>query len=308
MADSMTVFNRAAVRLHRDRAAAAAAEHGFLFAETAERLADRLGDITRDFEIGLDLGCRDGVLARAVEDLGKVRRLVQSDLSPAMARLAAGTSGAGGGTAVCADEEMLPFGPETFDCVLSNLALHWVNDLPGALVQIRRALKPDGLLLAALFGGDTLIELRDSLAAAEIAEEAGLSPRVSPFADIRDLGGLLQRAGLALPVADAETITVSYPDPLKLMADLRGMGEANACAARRTTVARRRTLMAAADIYRERYADAEGRVPATFQIVTLTAWAPHPSQPKPLKPGSAEVRLAEALDADDEAPGGEGET
>ena len=206
--------------------------------------------------------------------------------------------------ALAADEEALPFAQGTFDLIISNLSLHWVNDLPGALAQIRRALKPDGLFLASMLGGDTLGELRRALAEAEIAEEEGLSPRVSPMAEVRDLGGLLLRAGFALPVADTDTLTVMYEDPMKLMADLGAMGEANAAAESRKGFTRRRTLMAAAARYRELFADDGGRVPATFQIITLTGWAPDPSQPQPLKPGSAEARLADALDTV-EIPAGE---
>lgn len=291
----MNVFNRRTVRAHRDRAAAHFQDYDFLFAETADRLADRLEDITRDFPITLELGCHGGELARVLQGRGRIQTLIQSDLSPAMARRAAGA----GEWALAADEEALPFHEKTFDAVLSNLSLHWVNDLPGALLQIRRCLKPDGLLLVSMLGGETLKELRDCLAEAEISREDGLSPRVSPFADVRDVGSLLQRAGFALPVVDSEEITVSYASPLKLMADLRGMGESNAVELRRKTVMRRDTLMTAATLYQEKYGDADGRVPATFQVLTLTGWSPHESQQKPLRPGSAKTRLADALDSEE---------
>jgi len=297
MSDSMTVFNRRAVRRHRDRAAERLADHDFLFAESAARLADRLADVTRNFPLALDLGCHGGELARAVAGSDKIDALVHADLSPAMAARAPAP-------AVAADEEALPFGDGVFDLIVSNLSLHWVNDLPGALTQLRRALKPDGLLLASLLAGDTLSELRQALSEAEIAEEGGLSPRVSPFADVRDLGGLLGRAGFALPVADTDTLIVSYDTPEKLLMDLRGMGESNAVAMRRTGFSRRATIAAAMDAYRRTFANDDGRIPATFQIVTLTAWAPDPSQPQSLKPGSAEARLADALDAE-EISGGE---
>jgi len=293
----MTVFNRQTVRRHRNRAATTLGAHDFLFRDGAERLADRLADIKRTFPLALDLGCHTGQLARALQGRGGVETLVQCDLAPAMAAKARGAAAGGLGTpAVAGDEEALPFADGAFDLVLSNLSLHWVNDLPGALIQIRRALKPDGLFLAALFGGDTLKELRQALAEAEIAEEDGLSPRVSPFADVRDAGGLLLRAGFALPVADADTLTVSYAEPAKLMADLRAMGESNAVALSRKGFTRRQTLAAAARRYTELFAGGDGRVPASFQIVTLTGWAPDPSQQKPLKPGSATGRLARALD------------
>jgi SAM-dependent methyltransferase len=288
MSDPMTVFDRRTVRLHRDRAAAGLAGFDFLFAEVGERLLDRLGDIARRFPLALDLGCHTGILAGLLAKRGGIDTLVRCDLSEAMA-------GRAGPLALAADEERLPFADGVFDLVLSNLSLHWVNDLPGALVQIRRALKPDGLFLAAMFGGATCRELRQALAEAEIAQEGGLSPRVSPLAEVRDAGNLLQRAGFALPVADADTLTVSYADPLKLMADLRGMGETNAVLARRRTPTRRATLAAAADRYRALFAGPDGRVPATFEIVYLTAWAPHPSQQKPARPGSASARLADAL-------------
>ncbi len=289
MSDPMTVFDRRAVRLHRDRAAAGLAGFDFLFAEVGERLLDRLDDITRRFPRALDLGCHGDILAGRLAGRGGIETLVACDLSEAMARRA-------GPLALAADEERLPFAGGVFDLVLSNLSLHWVNDLPGALVQIRRALKPDGLFLGTLFGGATCRELRQALAEAEIAVEGGLSPRVSPLAEVRDAGNLLQRAGFALPVADSDTLTVSYADPLKLMADLRGMGEANAVLARRKTLTRRAMLAAAAERYSTLFAAADdGRVPATFEVIYLTAWAPHPSQQKPARPGSAGARLADAL-------------
>jgi SAM-dependent methyltransferase len=288
MADSPLVFDRATVRRRRERAAACFAAHDFLFREVAERLADRLDDVRRRFPLALDLGCRGGILARSLAGRGGIETLVAADLSERMARQA-------GGQAVVADAERLPFAEASFDLVVSVLDLHWVNDLPGALIQIRRAIKPDGLFLAALFGLETLRELRQALLEAEIAAEGGASPRVSPFVDLGDAGALLQRAGFALPVADAETVTVTYADALALMRDLRAMAESNAVAARRRSFSRRATLFGAAWLYRERFARPDGRLPATFQIVTLTGWGPHPDQQRPLRPGSAAARLAEAL-------------
>ena len=189
----------------------------------------------------------------------------------------------------------MPFGDGTLDLVVSALALQFVNDLPGTLVQIRRALKPDGLFLAALLGGETLTELRQAFAAAESEVEGGASPRVAPFADLRELGALLQRAGFALPVTDVDRLTVRYDSVFGLMHDLRRMGATNALFARRRTPLRRATLMRMAEIYAQRFADADGRVRATFEIVWLSGWAPHPSQQQPLKPGSAKARLADAL-------------
>ena len=295
MSETPEVFNRRAVRRHRDRAARRLARHDFLLAEAAARLLDRLDDIKRDFPLALDLGCRTGILAGARGGRGGVRTLIQCDLSEQMARAARDGDG---GPALVADEEALPFADGAFDLILSSLALHWVNDLPGTLVQIRRALKPDGLFLAAMFGGETLKELRGALTEADLATSGGASPRVSPFAQVRDLGQLLQRAGFALPVVDADTVTVAYAEPARLLADLRGMGEANAVALRRRSFSRRQVFAQAHENYRRAAgADAAdgGRVPATFQIVYLTAWAPHDSQPKPLRPGSATASLAAAL-------------
>ena len=217
MTDSITIFDRRLLRRRRARAAALGGETALL-REVAERLADRLDDINRRFPLALDLGCRGGTLARTLKGRGGVETLVQSDLAPEMAARAAGT----GRPALAADEEFLPFGAEAFDLVLSCLSLHWVNDLPGALVQIRHALKPDGLFLAALLGGETLTELRQALLEAELEVEGGASPRVSPFADLRDLGGLLQRSGFALPVADLDSITFEYETPFALVRDLGG--------------------------------------------------------------------------------------
>lgn len=296
MTDAMTLFDRGLVRRHRDRAAPMLAAHDFLLREVAERLLDRLDDVKRTFPLALDLGCHTGEVGDLLGGRGGIERLVGCDLAPDMVRAAAGKKPDAGW--VVADEEALPFAEGRFDLILSCLGLHWVNDLPGALIQARRALKPDGLFLAALFGGETLRELRESLATAEVAEEGGLSPRVSPFAEVRDLGGLLQRAGFALPVVDAETITVSYGEPLRLMADLRGMGETNATHHRRRTPTPRRTIAAAVAAYRAMFGDAEGRVPATFQVLFLTGWAPDASQPRPAKRGSGQVSLSAVLGDD----------
>src|SRR6202167_1432886 len=196
---------------------------------------------------------------------------------------------------VATDEEALPFGDATFDLIVSALTLQFVNDPPGVLVQIRRALKPDGLFLGALIGGETLTELRQAFAAAESEVEGGASPRVAPFADLRELGALLQRAGFALPVADVDRLTVRYDSVFGLMRDLRRMGATNVLNARRRVPLKRATLIRMAEIYAERFADDDGRVRATFEIVWLSGWAPHPDQQQPLKPGSAKTRLAEAL-------------
>jgi SAM-dependent methyltransferase len=194
-----------------------------------------------------------------------------------------------------ANHETLPFQPESLDLVVSGLALQFVNDLPGVLTQIRRALRPDGLLLAAMIGGDTLTELRQSFAAAEAELEAGVSPRVAPFADLRDVGALLQRAGFALPVTDVDRVVVRYDNAFALMADLRRMGATNILVERRRAPTRRATLLRMAQIYCERFADPDGRIRATFDVIWLSGWAPHENQQQPLKPGSAKASLAEAV-------------
>ena len=291
------VFDRRRVRLNRARAAAGFASVDFLVREVADRIADRLDDIRRTFPLALDLGCHRGELGQALAGRGGIQRLIQADLAPDMAALA-------GGSAIACDEELLPFVEGSLDAVFSCLSLHWVNDLPGALVQIRRALRPDGLFLAAFFGGESLVELRQAWLEAESIVEGGASPRISPFADLRDAAGLLQRAGFALPVADADRLTVTYPSALALMRELKTMGEANAQIERRRSPTRRDTLAAAAALYQQRFAEPDGRVRATFQVIHVIGWAPSVDQPKALRPGSAAQRLADALGTT-ETPAGE---
>jgi SAM-dependent methyltransferase len=291
----MTVFDRAAVRAHRRRVAGgdgADDQGGRLFREVALRLGERLEAVRRGFPRALDLGCHGGALARVLAGRAGGALTVHADLAPGFAARA---SAASGGVAVAADEEMLPFAAGSFDLVASNLDLHWVNDLPGALIQIARTLRPDGLFLAALLGGRTLAELREALLAAELEREGGAGPRVSPFADVQDAGALLQRAGFALPVVDRDTIAVAYDDALALMRDLRAMGETNAVVGRRRGFSRRATLLGAAALYQERFAAPDGRIHATFDVIYLTGWKPDASQPKALRPGSARHRLADAL-------------
>ena len=292
----MKVFEPRLVRAHRTRAAARLAEHDFLFRAVAERLADRLSDIKRTFPLALDLGCHGGEFGEIVGVRGGIETLIQCDPAPAMARRA-------GGLALAAEADALPFGEGKFDLIVSNMSLHWVNDLPGALIQIRRALKPDGLFLASVAGGGTLGELRGALLEAETEIAGGASPRVSPFVDLRDAGALLQRAGFALPVADGDLIPVRYENAWKLMTDLRGMGEANALVAMPRQFTRRTVILRAAEIYRERHEGDDGRIPASFRIVYLTGWAPDPSQQKPAAPGSAATRLADALGAEEKSAG-----
>ena len=249
----------------------------------AEDLAERLGAVTRTFPIALDLGTPNGAAFRALCNDSRIGSVW---------RAAALVDSA---TAVVVDEEALPFADGQLGLIVSLLALQGVNDLPGALIQIRRALAPDGLFLGAMLGGSTLTELRQAMAAAEIETEGGLSPRVAPFADVRDAGALLQRAGFALPVTDSDQFTVRYAHPLALMRDLRAMGLGNVLSARRRKPLKRDTLLRACAIYAERFADADGKVRASFELIWLSGWAPHASQQKPLKPGSARMRLADAL-------------
>jgi SAM-dependent methyltransferase len=262
----IALFDRGAWRAHRDRAARLGAVD-FLHVEVAERLFDRLDLIGGAFPAALDLGARDGALSHMLAGRPGAEFVIAAE--PAFAFLSRAAR-----PRVAADPELLPFRDRGFDLAASVLALHWTADLPGALVQLRRALKPGGLLLAAMLGGRTLVELRTALFEAELAEEGGVSPRVSPAIELNDAAALLQRAGFAQPVADAEAITVTYPDLLALMRDLRGMGETNALAGRRRGGLRRATLARAALIYAERFADSDGRIRATFEIIFLTARAP----------------------------------
>ncbi|MCK5750370.1 MAG: methyltransferase domain-containing protein, partial [Oricola sp.] len=254
-------------------------------------LTERLAATTRTFTAAAVLNDPTGEIAPALINFNKLSSdatLIAGDLSPVILNPLSTA-----GTAFVCDEETLPLAPASLDLIVSVLSLHKLNDIPGALVQMRRALKPDGLLLASLFGAATLSELRAAFLHAEA--ERGASPRVAPFPDVRDMGALLQRAGFALPVADADQVTVTYATPFDLMRDLRAMGETNALAARRKTVTARTTFVEMAKCYADLSAKADGRIPATFEILNITAWAPAPSQPQPLKPGSAQTRLADAL-------------
>ena len=268
------IFDRQAYSRRRARA-----RESFLVQDAAEAMVERLQAVNRSFTRALELGARP-------EFLSVLAPLAQSWTRASLCN--------GDFVDVVADEETLPFAPESFDLVVSPLSLHAVNDLPGALAQVRGVLKPDGLFLAALFGGATLFELREALAEGEIDVLGGASPRVSPFADIRDLGGLLQRAGFALPVADSEKTVVRYRAFATLVEDLRALGETNALADRSKRPLRRDVLASTLSSYSARAS--EGHLPLTFEVIYLTAWAPHQNQPKPLRPGSAKVRLAQALD------------
>lgn len=283
------IFDRALLARRLARAGKASVGRppaDFLLARAVEDLTSRLATILRPFPRVLDLATPTPLLARAIATRPD-RRVTRAAPLPEPATPDIDTL-------VC-DAETLPFAPASFDLAVSALALHFVNDLPGTLIQIRRALAPDGLFLACLIGGQTLTELRGALAAAEEEILGGASPRVAPFADMRDLGALLQRAGFALPVTDTETVTVRYGNLFALMADLRAMGSTNVLTQRLRRPTRRALFLRAAEIYAERYADPDGRLRATFEFVWLSGWAPHESQQKPLQPGSAKMRLAEAL-------------
>jgi len=280
------IFDRRLLRARRARAGARSPAT-FLIERAAEDLAGRLSAVLRPFDLAVDLGTPSDAVRRALVDRVSAIVAVDRDASHI----------AGKRLAVVADEEALPFRDGSLDLVVSALTLQYINDLPGTLIQIRRMLKPDGLFLAAMIGGDSLMELREAFAQAEVEVEGGVSPRVAPFADLRDLGALLQRAGFALPVTDVDRIIVRYASPLALMHDLRRMGATNALTERRRTPLRRATLRRLLEIYAERFSDPDGRIRATFEIVWLSGWAPHESQQQPLKPGSAKTRLADALGA-----------
>lgn len=285
------LFNRDLLRTRLNRAAAVYANADFLKRRAAEDAVVRLEAIMRDFPLAVDLGARNGAFADALalsDAKPRIGHLIEADLSSAM--LSGRT-----GPRLVADEERLPFAFGSLDLVISTLSLHWTNDVVGALIQIRRALKPDGLFIGSMLGGATLTELRQSMLAAEAELTGGAGPRVSPFADAYDAAGLLQRSGFALPVADVDRVTVRYAHPLKLLADLRAMGETSVLAERHPRRLTRQVLARAFELYIEKFAEPDGRVPATFEILTLTGWAPDPSQQKPLKPGSAKMRLADAL-------------
>lgn len=283
MSDIPNLIDRRALALRRARTAGAGAGPDFLRRRVADDLGDRLAATLRTFPLALDLATPGDEAAAILRAHPGVQRVVRAP------------SAADPNATIVCDPEALPFAAESFDLAVSCLALQFANDLPGAFAQARRILRPDGLLLAAILGGDTLTELRQAFAQAEGEIEGGLSPRVLPFADIRALGGLLQRAGFALPVTDVDRITVRYGHPLALIADLRAWGATNVLTERRKAPLRRATLARMVEIYGERFADPDGRVRATFEIVWLSGWAPHPDQQKPLKPGSAKARLADAL-------------
>lgn len=280
-------FEPRLVRMRKRRARATLRDASFLHERVVADLADRLEVIPRPFGRVLALGGR-GLFSEEIRRRPELSDRVTTILETELDQI---------------DPEHLPFAAGAFDLIVSPLALHWINDLPGALIQLRLALKPDGLLLASMFGGETLTELRLSLIEAEFELAGGAGPRVSPFADLQDIAGLLQRAGFALPAADRDVVAVRYGEPMRLLADLRAMGETSALRERSPHSLSRRILTRAFEIYRARYADEDKRVRATFEILTATGWSPHESQRKPLRPGSAKTRLADALNTTEQSSG-----
>ena len=286
------LFDSLAFLRNRQRAAPNYKKFAFLKDEAALRLADRVDLMRRKFNFCLDLGAHDGRLLRHLAPSGKIGTMIHSD--PAF-NFFPNYSVNNKKHFVVNDFSALPFNDGSFDAVFSCLNLHWVDDLPGVILQIRRLLRPDGLCLINLLGGNSLYELRSSIIAAEQNIMGGFSPRCTPMADIKDIGQLLARAGLALPVADSDRLTVTYPNIFRLMEDLRGMGEQNALLERLRHPTKRTVFSKAAEIYQEQFGRADGSIPASFEIITLTGWAPHSNQQKPLRPGSAQTSMANAF-------------
>lgn len=293
-ASSMTVFDRALLRQRRNRAAGDFADFDFLYQAVGDQLIDRLDTVRKELPVIADLGAGTSTLTKALRHRKGTQTVINLDMAPAMAARARGL-------AVVADEDLLPLKAQSLDCVVANLSLHWVNDLPGALSQIRMALKPDGVFLAAVMGGDSLHELRESLMEAETAVRGGVSPRVSPLIDMQDMSALMQRAGFALPVVDRDSIVVDYASPFRLMHDLRGMAATNATVHRDRSPLPRKMMLETARVYQDKFPaeDEEGGVTATFDIIYMIGWAPAASQPQPLKPGSATARLADVLGSEE---------
>ena len=283
------VFDPIAQKRNRARAANAFHKYSFLKEEAVKRIVDRIDIIRRDFELCLDIGAHDGQLFDRLRSLNKIRKLIQSD--PVEAFKISKKQ-----PFVVHNFNILPFKESSFDAIFSSLNFHAVDDLPGLMSQIRFLLKPDGLCLVNFFGGNSLFELRAALAEAESEIVGGSNIRCMPMADIRDVGALIGRAGLSLPVADSDRLTVSYPNMFSLMADLRGMGEQNATLGRTRRPTRRSIFLLAAEIYQKRFSLPNGKIPASFEIITLTGWAPHKSQQKPLRPGEGDKNMADFLD------------
>lgn len=295
---SMNLFDRRLLQKRRNRSRADFSSYDFLRRAACEDLVSRLAAVNRSFPRVLEIGARDDRLSRALKDSedlgGRIGEIFSCDMTEASVRAPLGAA---------ADEEALPFGDGSFDLVVSAMCLHWVNDLPGALIQIRRCLKPDGLFVGILPGGRTLHELRSSLLTAEEEIRGGAALRVAPALDVIDGASLLQRAGFAMPVSDLDRLTVRYAEPLRLLLDLRGMGETAAFTNRSGPPLSRQVLVRAMDIYRELFSDPDGRVRATFDLIAISGWSPAPDQPKPKRPGSASVRLADALGVSERSAG-----
>lgn len=287
MNEAPCLFDQSLLRMRLRRAVAVGAAD-FLLHRVADDFELRLQALARSFNTVADIGTPGPHAIEKLRASGRFAHIFRQ--GPIIETL-----GAERGLSLVGETGLVSFAPQSLDAAISLLALHFVDDLPGFLAQIKRALKADGLFMACLLGGQTLHELRDAFARAEIECEGGLSPRVSPFADLRDLGQLMQRAGFALPVIDTETITVRYATPLALFVDLRAMGATNSLVERRKTPLRRQTLLRALELYAENYSDGDGRIRATFECLWVSGWTPHGSQQKPLQPGSAKARLADAL-------------
>ena len=284
MTDNIFVFDRNLVRQKRNRSAPHLKEHGFLIDWGMEQISNRLKDIKRKYPLALQIGCRTDKLNK--NDFG-IEKLIKLDIAENLL------------PDIQANEELLPFRDNSFDLVTSPLNLHSTNDLPGTLLQINRILKPDGLFIAAMLGGETLYEARDIMQNAEMVLSGGTSPRIAPFADMQQMGALMQRAGFNLPVVDSEKVTVTYDHPFKLFNDLRFMGETNTLLMRRKNFSSRKYFQEVAKEYQKKYSDGD-KIKATFDVIFLIGWAPHESQQKPLQPGSAQNRLSEALNTQEE--------
>jgi len=285
----MSLFNRTLYHTRRDKAAAGYAKHNFLKELAAERVGESLACVNRTFHTVLDLGCNHGELAAHLPERSEVKTLIHADASREM------LSHVEGAVKVRLDEEWLPFADNSLDAVLSCLSLHHVNDMVGSLIQVQKALKPDGLFSAVMYGPNTLIELREVLQEAEIMLTGGVAPRIAPFPEIRDAGNLLGRAGFALPVLDSELLTVSYNSIYDLMREIRGMGETNILSEQPKHITHRQLFDAADLLYKERYLDDEGRITATVEFLTLSAWKPAPNQQQPLERGSGQVSMVDVF-------------
>ena len=287
------IFDRKRLRAKRDLLSKNYHRFSFLKQNISEHLLDRLADTPRDFSLALDLGCHDGTLATHLAQSPRLGKIIAADLSPHMA----GRAQTQGFASLAMSDEALAFADHSFELITSALSLHWANDLPGSLVQIRRVLKPDGLFLGALFGAGTLTELRTSFLMAESELTGGAAQRISPLPGLRDMADLMQRTGYALPVVDIDHMTVRYDSVFDLLGDLKGMGERACFAEPSIQGLSRRIISRMEELYHQQFSDPDGRIRASFEIIWLSGWAPGPGQPKPLKPGSAKASLADAVQA-----------